>query len=219
MSLSFEYHCLSQTLLLRFFPYLNVTEHRNQLEEIWNVIFRGLAMIGRRDSHLLMNLHSEFQRWFDTVHNFGTILRLARSLSDSASQPIKNNSLAFALTNKVCLLILLLNLLSSRIYLYIGFYICTLFCLVWRICNCFDVWTSRKIIYHGWFFVFGLVIFHNKHHRNNWWNSTLCRTLSTDCCKYAQSAFKSTISFKMWEIYNFGTSTNWCQSFSIVERY
>ncbi|XP_033314154.1 protein PAT1 homolog 1 isoform X1 [Bombus bifarius] len=89
-----------KTLLLRFFPYLNVTEHRNQLEEIWNVIFRGLAMIGRRDSHLLMSLHSEFQRWFDTVHKFGTILRLARSLSDSASQPIKNNSLAFALTNK-----------------------------------------------------------------------------------------------------------------------
>ncbi|CAD1479095.1 unnamed protein product, partial [Heterotrigona itama] len=89
-----------KTLLLRFLPYLNVTEHRNQLEELWNAIFRGLAIIGRRDSHLLISLHSEFQRWFDTVHEFGTMLRLARSLSDSVSQPIKNNSLAFALTNK-----------------------------------------------------------------------------------------------------------------------
>ncbi|XP_043528414.1 protein PAT1 homolog 1 [Frieseomelitta varia] len=89
-----------KTLLLRFLPYLNLTEHRNQLEELWNAIFRGLAIIGRRDSHLLISLHSEFQRWFDTVHEFGTMLRLARSLSDSVSQPIKNNSLAFALTNK-----------------------------------------------------------------------------------------------------------------------
>lgn len=86
--------------MLRFLPYLNVTDHRNQLEELWNAIFRGLAIIGRRDSHLLISLHSEFQRWFDTVQNFNTIFRLARSLSDSANQPIKNNSLAFALTNK-----------------------------------------------------------------------------------------------------------------------
>lgn len=100
---SFEYYCLSQTLLLRFLPYLNITDHRNQLEELWNAIFRGLAIIGRRDSHLLISLYSEFQRWFDTVQNFNTIFRLARSLSDSANQPIKNNSLAFALTNKVCL--------------------------------------------------------------------------------------------------------------------
>ncbi|XP_031370191.1 protein PAT1 homolog 1 isoform X1 [Apis dorsata] len=89
-----------KTLLLRFLPYLNITDHRNQLEELWNAIFRGLAIIGRRDSHLLISLYSEFQRWFDTVQNFNTIFRLARSLSDSANQPIKNNSLAFALTNK-----------------------------------------------------------------------------------------------------------------------
>ncbi|XP_053993140.1 protein PAT1 homolog 1 [Hylaeus anthracinus] len=87
-------------LLLRFLPYLNVTEHHNQLEELWNAILRGLAIIGRRDSHLLETFYSEFQRWFDTVHEFGAILRLARSLSESASQSSKNNSLAFALTNK-----------------------------------------------------------------------------------------------------------------------
>lgn len=89
-----------KALLLRFMPYLNVTEHRNQLEELWNVIFRGLAVIGRRDSHLLISFYSEFQRWFTIVQDFSTILGLARSLSDSASHPIKNNSLAFALTNK-----------------------------------------------------------------------------------------------------------------------
>lgn len=82
---------------------MNVTDHRIQLEELWKAIFRGLAVIGRRDSHLLISLHSEFQRWFNGVQDFGTILRLARSLSDSVSQPIKINSLAFALTNEVCL--------------------------------------------------------------------------------------------------------------------
>ncbi|XP_003707961.1 protein associated with topo II related - 1 isoform X1 [Megachile rotundata] len=89
-----------KTLLLRFLPYVSETEYRIQLEELWNAIFRGLAVIGRRDSDLLISLHTEFQRWFNAVQNFGTILRLARSLSDSVSQPIKINSLAFALTNK-----------------------------------------------------------------------------------------------------------------------
>ena len=89
-----------KTLLLRFLPFVNVTDHRIQLEELWKAIFRGLAVIGRRDSHLLISLHSEFQRWFNDVQDFGTILRLARSLSDSVSQPIKINSLAFALTNE-----------------------------------------------------------------------------------------------------------------------
>ncbi|OAD52289.1 Protein PAT1 like protein 1, partial [Eufriesea mexicana] len=89
-----------KTLLVRFLPYLNVMEHRNQLKELWNAIFRGLTIIGRRDSQLLISLHSEFQRWFNTVQDFGTMLQLARSLSDSANQPIKNNSLAFALANK-----------------------------------------------------------------------------------------------------------------------
>lgn len=107
-----------QTLLLRFLPYLNVTEHRNQSEELWNAIFRGLAVIGRRDSQLLVSFYSEFQRWFATVQNFGTILRLARSLSNSASQSIKNNSLAFALTNKVCFFVL--TLLVT--FILIGFF-------------------------------------------------------------------------------------------------
>ncbi|XP_076630988.1 protein associated with topo II related - 1 [Colletes latitarsis] len=87
-------------LLLRFLPYINLAEDRIQLEELWKAIFRGLAVIGRRDSHLLVTFYSEFQRWFATVQDFNTILRLARSLSDSAGQSIKSNSLAFALTNK-----------------------------------------------------------------------------------------------------------------------
>ncbi|XP_076178283.1 protein associated with topo II related - 1 isoform X2 [Ptiloglossa arizonensis] len=87
-------------LLLRILPYLNLTEYRIQLEELWNAIFRGLAIIGRRDSLLLVVFYSEFQRWFANVSNFNAILRLARSLSNSASQSVKNNSLAFALTNK-----------------------------------------------------------------------------------------------------------------------
>ncbi|XP_017883974.1 protein PAT1 homolog 1 isoform X1 [Ceratina calcarata] len=87
-------------LLLRFLPYLNVTEYCNQLEELWKAIFRGLTVIGRRDSHLLTSLYSEFQRWFGNIQEFDTILRLARSLSDFTSQPIKNNNLAFALSNK-----------------------------------------------------------------------------------------------------------------------
>lgn len=89
-----------KTLLLRFLPYLNVTEYHKQLEELWNGIFRGLAIIGRRDSHSLISLYSEFQRWFSEVRDFETILGLARSLTDSIGQPAKNNSLAFALANK-----------------------------------------------------------------------------------------------------------------------
>lgn len=100
--LLYYYLSVSQMLLLRILPYLNLTEYRIQLEELWNAIFRGLAIIGRRDSLLLVVFYSEFQRWFANVSNFNAILRLARSLSNSASQSVKNNSLAFALTNKVC---------------------------------------------------------------------------------------------------------------------
>lgn len=81
---------------------MNVSEHCTELEDIWNAIFRGLAVIGRRDSHLLVTFYSEFQHWFATVQDFGVILRLTRSLSDSVSPPVKNNNnLSFALTNKV----------------------------------------------------------------------------------------------------------------------
>lgn len=89
-----------QTLLLRFLPHLDVTEYQEQLRELWTAIFKGLAIIGRRDCHLLTNFYSEYRRWLNTVKNFDTILRLARALSDSV-QPVRNNSLAFALMNKV----------------------------------------------------------------------------------------------------------------------
>ncbi|XP_076658532.1 protein associated with topo II related - 1 [Halictus rubicundus] len=89
-----------KTLLLRFLPFLDVSEHRAQLEDLWNAIFRGLVIIGRRDSHLLITLYSEFQRWLAAVQDFSAILRLARSLSDSVCQSVRSNSLSFALTNK-----------------------------------------------------------------------------------------------------------------------
>lgn len=140
-----------QALLLRFMPYLNVTEHRNQLEELWNVIFRGLAVIGRRDSHLLISFYSEFQRWFTIVQDFSTILGLARSLSDSANHPMKNNSLAFALTNKVrlkCYYVFAAFTLSVFPQVTLNF-IQRFYCPVWRIRHSIDVGARRKLISYG----------------------------------------------------------------------
>lgn len=90
-----------QTLLLRFLPHLDVTEYSEQLRELWTAIFKGLAVIGRRDCHLLINFYSEFRRWLNATKDFDTVLRLARALSDSVTHAVKNNSLAFALVNKV----------------------------------------------------------------------------------------------------------------------
>ena len=79
-----------------------MTEYSKQLRELWTAIFKGLAVIGRRDCHILTDFYSEFRRWLDAVKDFDTILRLARALSDSATNhPVKNNSLTFALLNKV----------------------------------------------------------------------------------------------------------------------
>ncbi|XP_011147431.1 protein PAT1 homolog 1 isoform X2 [Harpegnathos saltator] len=89
-----------KTLLLRFLPHLDVTEYQEQLKDLWTAIFKGLAIIGRRDCHLLTNFYSEYRRWLNTVKSFDTILQLAGALSNSVVQPIKNNSLAFALMNK-----------------------------------------------------------------------------------------------------------------------
>ncbi|XP_046835355.1 protein PAT1 homolog 1 [Vespa crabro] len=89
-----------KTLLLRFLPLLNVIEYNSQLEGLWTCILRSLAIIGRRDTHLLTNFYAEFRRWLDTVQDFNTVLRLTRALSESATQPVKNNSLVFALVNK-----------------------------------------------------------------------------------------------------------------------
>ncbi|XP_015586789.1 protein PAT1 homolog 1 isoform X2 [Cephus cinctus] len=89
-----------KTLLLRFLPYLSVTESSNQLSELWSTILRGLAVIGRRDAHLLSNFYPEFRRWIQTITDFSVLQRLARGLTESVNQPTKNNSLAFALTNK-----------------------------------------------------------------------------------------------------------------------
>lgn len=98
-----------QTLLLRFLPHLNVTEYNKQLRELWTAIFKGLAVIGRRDCHLLTDFYSEFRRWLNAVKDFDTVLRLARALSDSATHLVKNNSLTFALMNKVSQVIIMYN--------------------------------------------------------------------------------------------------------------
>ncbi|XP_033221834.1 protein PAT1 homolog 1 isoform X2 [Belonocnema kinseyi] len=89
-----------KTLLLRFLPYVSVTEYKNQLGELWTGLLRGLAIIGRRDSHLLVNFYTEFRRWIHIVTDFSILLQLAKTFKESASQPTKTNSLAFALTNK-----------------------------------------------------------------------------------------------------------------------
>ncbi|KAI4478940.1 hypothetical protein M0804_011402 [Polistes exclamans] len=89
-----------KTLLLRFLPLINVIEYTSQLENLWACILRSLAIIGRRDSHLLTNFYPEFRRWLDSVQNFNTVLRLTRALSETANQPVKNNSLVFAVVNK-----------------------------------------------------------------------------------------------------------------------
>lgn len=86
---------------MRFLPLLNVIEYSSQLEDLWTCVLRSLAIIGRRDTHLLTNFYAEFRRWLDTVQDFNTVLRLTRALSESAAQPVKNNSLVFALVNKV----------------------------------------------------------------------------------------------------------------------
>lgn len=90
-----------QTLLLRFLPHLDIREYGEQLRELWAAIFKGLAVIGRRDCHLLTNFYSEFRRWLNAVKNFETVLQITRALSDSVTYAVKNNSLAFALVNKV----------------------------------------------------------------------------------------------------------------------
>jgi len=100
-----------QTLLLRFLPHLDMIEYNKQLGDLWAAIFKGLAVIGRRDCHLLTDFYSEFYRWLNSIKDFDTVLRLTRALSDSATHSIKNNSLTFALVNKVSQLSLIKNIL------------------------------------------------------------------------------------------------------------
>ncbi|KAK0181111.1 hypothetical protein PV327_003422 [Microctonus hyperodae] len=90
-----------KTLLLRFLPFLSVTEYANQLGEFWIGFIRGLGIIGRRDSHLLVRFFPEFHRWLETVNDFSVIIRLARGFLDSCNQMNKNNfNLTFAVNNK-----------------------------------------------------------------------------------------------------------------------
>ncbi|XP_063986492.1 protein PAT1 homolog 1 [Diachasmimorpha longicaudata] len=90
-----------KNLLLRFLPFLSVTEYGTQLGELWIGLLRGLAIIGRRDAYLLVKFFPEFHRWIETTRDFRTVLRCARGFLDSVNQNNRiNNSLAFAVTNK-----------------------------------------------------------------------------------------------------------------------
>ncbi|XP_015122120.1 protein PAT1 homolog 1 [Diachasma alloeum] len=90
-----------KNLLLRFLPFLSVTEYGAQLGELWTGLLRGLAIVGRRDAYLLVKFFPEFHRWIETTRDFETVLRLARGFLDSVNQNSRiNNSLAFAVTNK-----------------------------------------------------------------------------------------------------------------------
>lgn len=80
-----------------------MTEYKNQLAEIWTGLLRGLVIIGRRDSSLLINFYPEFRKWIQAIKNFSILSQLAKAFMESANQPTKTNSLAFALTNKVCI--------------------------------------------------------------------------------------------------------------------
>ncbi|CAD6239932.1 GSCOCG00002425001-RA-CDS [Cotesia congregata] len=90
-----------KALLLRFLPFLSVTEYTQQLGDFWVGFIRGLAVISRRDANILIRFFPEFHRWIETVDGFEVLLRLAKGFLDSVNQPNKNNnSLALAVTNK-----------------------------------------------------------------------------------------------------------------------
>ncbi|XP_008551370.1 protein PAT1 homolog 1 [Microplitis demolitor] len=90
-----------KTLLLRFLPFLSVTEYTQQLGEFWVGFIRGLAVISRRDANYLVRFFPEFHRWIETIDDFYILLRLAKGFLESVNQPNKNNnSLALAVTNK-----------------------------------------------------------------------------------------------------------------------
>ncbi|KAG8038230.1 hypothetical protein G9C98_006557 [Cotesia typhae] len=90
-----------KALLLRFLPFLSVTEYTQQLGEFWVGFIRGFAVISRRDANILIRFFPEFHRWIETVGGFDILLRLAKGFLDSVNQPNKNNnSLALAVTNK-----------------------------------------------------------------------------------------------------------------------
>lgn len=57
-------------------------------------------MIGRRDSHLLVNLYPEFQNWIETVNDFEPLLELVNRFLTPLTGSSKNN-LGAAFTNKV----------------------------------------------------------------------------------------------------------------------
>ncbi|KAF7988661.1 hypothetical protein HCN44_001234 [Aphidius gifuensis] len=91
-----------KTLLLRFLPFLSVTEYDYQLGEFWIGFIRNLAIFGRRDTNLLVRFFPEFHRWLETVTSFSILLKISKSFMDSINQnnKINNSNLIFAVTNK-----------------------------------------------------------------------------------------------------------------------
>lgn len=89
-------------LFQRFLACIDMTSDTERLAVLWSAMIKNLAVIGRRDSHLLINFYPEFQKWVDANSTNHTVLtNLAKEFTESSSQPSKTNSLAFALTNKV----------------------------------------------------------------------------------------------------------------------
>lgn len=89
-------------LFQRFLACIDMKNDSERLPILWNAIVKNLAIIGRRDSHLLMNFYADFQKWVDANSIQHTLLlNLAKEFTESANQPSKMNSLTFALANKV----------------------------------------------------------------------------------------------------------------------
>ncbi|XP_014228335.1 protein PAT1 homolog 1 [Trichogramma pretiosum] len=92
-----------KTLFLRFLACVDVKEQELKLVKLWGAVIKGLAIIGRRDSNLLINLYPEFHKWVDeNCISFAMLMNLAKEFIESSSQTAsKTNSLAFAFTNKL----------------------------------------------------------------------------------------------------------------------
>lgn len=87
-------------LFQRFLACIDMKNER--LPILWNAVVKNLAIIGRRDSHLLINFYGEFQKWVEENSAQPSLLiNLAKEFTESSNQSSKMNSLTFALTNKV----------------------------------------------------------------------------------------------------------------------
>ena len=81
---------------------LDVKEYENQLVNLWIAVTKGLVIIGRRDSHLLINFYVEFRKWIIDNHLNNILFNdLIKGFMTSSNQESQRNNLNFALANKV----------------------------------------------------------------------------------------------------------------------